>query len=214
MRTPVWVLLVLLAGCKTPPPVVQPINPATVAIAVEETACAKVAADATWLVPKSFPKDGHYVPSPSGGYGYRHNCPFWVVDFALNSESHTFDNPPSKEWTRFTGVAYDLPSSPSTAEGLSGDPEDCNRLWIEYYVYQRYSLEAGFDTATEWPPLHTVLKGEYDALNQVCGVTSVTDFTDAQAPPLNLWWVRVAVRVRERNTWQEAAAFAFTPPPR
>jgi hypothetical protein len=169
-------------------------------------ACADVKADTVFVVPKAFDDvKGYYLPSPSGGYGYRQGCPFWVVDFFLNSDSHSN---PLREPTRFTGIAYDLPSSPSTIQGFPGDPEDCSRFVVDYYVYQRSSLDPTYQASSQWPTrLHTTLS----TCNAPKDATS--QYVDVMPPEVNAWWVRVAVRVRERNSWQEAAAAATLPPP-
>jgi len=50
--------------------------------------CAGAEADAEYFIPESLSE--HAVPSGSGQYGYRQRCPFWVVDFSMNSKSNSF----------------------------------------------------------------------------------------------------------------------------
>jgi len=167
--------------------------------------CKKVAPDAEYFVPEDLKL--HRVPSGSGAYGYRQNCPFWVVDFSLNRLANSIleaDGSRSFEETKFYGAAYDLPSS-SSANGK--DPivkEDCLRLRVEYYIFSKFKHEPEFVFRR-----HLYMVGEWTGQN-TCMLskdpTSAPDWFKLTAPKANVLVVRVATRVKLRTSWQETTA--------
>ena len=107
------------------------------------SACKTVSADADYFVPENIKE--HTVPSPSGAYGYREGCPFWVVDFSLNRLANSTLTPNGSrvfDESIFYGVPHDLPSS----EAAGGeDPivkEDCARLRVEHYIFKKFKHES------------------------------------------------------------------------
>lgn len=169
-----------------------------------ETRCAKVQPDAEYFIPENL--SAHTVPSGSGRYGYRQGCPFWVVDFSMNSKSNTVLNPDGtrfREKALFYGLAHDLPSSQS--EG-GKDPivkEDCLRLRVEYIIYTKFKHESTFVFKR-----HITAKGGWTSAN-VCSLSLNYALPEnsfkTEAPEANVRVIRVATRVKLRTSWQEAA---------
>ena len=168
--------------------------------------CAKVAPDAEYFVPEKIVQ--HTVPSGSGAYGYRTGCPLWVVDFSLNSKSNTELLPNGDrfhEKAAFFAVAHDLPSSSSAGGEIPIVKEDCERLRVEHFIYKKFKHEPTFLFQK-----YLLRKGEWIASPKTCRLTkdpyTPPDSFTAEAPNANVLVIRVAVRVKLRTSWQEAAA--------
>ena len=168
--------------------------------------CAKVGPDAEYFIPENLVS--HTVRSGSGAYGYRKICPFWVVDFSLNSKSNSNLQPDGTrdfDDTVFYGIPHDLPSS-LMAGGI--DPivkEDCSRLRVEHYIYKKFKHEAEFVFQK-----HLYRQGQWDTSLNHCTLTKnpavAPDRFKTAAPQANVLVIRVATRVKLRTSWQEAAA--------
>ena len=171
-----------------------------------ETRCAKVQPDAEYFIPENL--SGHTVPSGSGRYGYRQGCPFWVVDFSMNSKSNTVLNPDGsrfREKALFYGLAHDLPSSQSAGGKDPIVKEDCLRLRVEYIIYTKFKHESAFVLKR-----HITAKGEWISSANVCSLSLNYALPEnsfkTEAPEANVRMIRVATRVKLRTSWQEAAA--------
>lgn len=178
------------------------------------TECAKIAPDAEYFVPENLVK--HIVPSGSGAYGYRSTCPFWVVDFSLNSKSNSSLSPDGTRFledTVFYGIPHDLPSS-AMANGT--DPivkEDCERLRVEHYIFRKFKHEPTFVFQK-----HLYRQGGWIPSTKSCKLTKdpgqAPDRFKTEAPQANVLVIRVATRVKLRTSWQEAAAIVHDLPAR
>ena len=178
------------------------------------TNCAKIGPDAEYFVPENLVQ--HIVPSGSGAYGYRNTCPFWVVDFSLNSKANSVLLPNGSrllEDTVFYGIPHDLPSS-LMAGGT--DPivkEDCERLRVEHYIYRKFKHETTFVFQK-----HLYRQGQWIASTKSCKLTKdpgqAPDRFKTEAPQANVLVIRVATRVKLRTSWQEAAAIIHDLPAR
>jgi hypothetical protein len=178
--------------------------------------CAKAPPDAEYFIPESFSQK--VMPSGSGGYGYRSRaeCPFWIVDFSLNSRSNTQIDPETgerlKESTHFRGDAFDLPSSQQKNGIRPIVAEDCQRLFIEYTIYTKMKHESAFI-------LRNRVRQQGDWKGGSCNLKglkpgdSIADVLTYKAPDANVLVVRVVVGVKLRSSWQEAAAIASDGPP-
>jgi hypothetical protein len=175
-----------------------------------EADCAGVAPDAEYFIPENFTR--HDVPSGSGRYGYRQRCPFWVVDFSMNSKANSYLTPEGsrvRERTLFFGLPHDLPSSSSAAGWIPIVKEDCERLRLEYIIYSKFKHESNF-----------VLKRHITATASWSGTCNLSISTAlpqyhfmTRAPEANVLVIRVATRVKLRTSWQEVAAIAEDAPP-
>lgn len=169
-----------------------------------ESKCAKAAADAEYFIPENI--SFHIVPSSSGRYGYRQGCPFWVVDFSMNSKANTVlapDGTRFREKTLFYGLAHDLPSSQSAGGKDPIVKEDCLRLRVEYIIYTKFKHESAFVLKR-----HITAKGSWTSAN-VCSLSLNYALPQnsfrTEAPEANVRVIRVATRVKLRTSWQEAA---------
>jgi len=175
-----------------------------------ESLCATAKADAEYFIPEAFVD--HLVPSLSGRYGYRGGCPFWVVDFSMNSKSHSqlVNGVRIRNQTRFYGVPHDLPSSQSAGGKDPIVQEDCQRLIVEYIIYTKFKHVANFVMTR-----HITAKGEWASNNQCLLTKPILDENSfiTQAPEANVRVIRVATRVKLRTSWQEAAGKADRPAP-
>ncbi|HEU4386170.1 MAG TPA: hypothetical protein VFV34_00125, partial [Blastocatellia bacterium] len=173
-----------------------------------ETECGRAAADAEYFIPESFSE--HIVPSGTGKYGYRTKCPLWVVDFSMNSKSHSqlVNGVRVRHDTRFYGLPYDLPSSASAAGTSPTVKEDCERLRVEYIIYAKFKHEANFVLVK-----HITARGLWGSPGQCTLTKKILDENSfiTKAPESNVRVIRVACRVKERTSWQEAGARADNP---
>jgi hypothetical protein len=177
-----------------------------------ETRCAQANADAAYFIPENLTE--HRVPSGSGGYGYRQGCPFWVVDFSMNSKANSYipfgSTVRVREPTLFYGAIYDLPSSRSAGGTIPIVKEDCERLRLEYIIYSKFKHEPNFvlkkhiTTNAVWSGDNTCKLPINTALPEYHFKTS--------APEANVLVIRVAARVKLRTSWQEVAAMASDAP--
>ena len=181
----------------------------TSATVLLESECAGAQADFEYFIPENFSE--HAVPSGSGRYGYRQRCPFWVVDFSMNSKSNSYLPPEGRvrEPTLFFGLPHDLPSSNSAGGRIPIVKEDCERLRLEYIIYSKFKHEANF-----------VLKKHITAnagWSGTCNLSINTALPQyhfmTRAPEANVLVIRVAARVKLRTSWQEVAAMAVDAPP-
>ena len=168
--------------------------------------CAKLAPDAEYFVPENLVQ--HIVPSGSGAYGYRKICPFWVVDFSLNSKANSSLLPDGSRYiedTVFYGIPHDLPSSLNAGGTSPIVKEDCDRLRVEHYIYRKFKHEADFVFQK-----HLYRQGVWVASTKSCRLTKdpglAPDRFKTKAPEANVLVIRVATRVKLRTSWQEAAA--------
>lgn len=172
-----------------------------------ESLCAKAQADGTYFIPEAF--NNHSIRSVSGRHGYRTSpdCPFWVVDFSMNSTSNIFVDPQtnqrSKEPTRFYGRAIDLPSSVAADDALPIVGEDCNRYTVEFIVYRKFKHEANFVLQT-----HVISQGTLQGSSCIQTPRPELAAYKTKAPDANVLVIRVATRVKLRTSWQETAAVA------
>ena len=188
-------------------PVQQPVQvdePVAAGVLLE-TRCANVQPDAEYFIPENI--SAHTVPSGSGGYGYRQGCPFWVVDFSMNSKSNTVLSPDGsrfREPTLFYGIAHDLPSSQSAGGKDPIVKEDCLRLRVEYIIYTKFKHESAFVIKR-----HITAKGTWISSANVCSLSLNYALPEnsfkTEAPEANVRVIRVATRVKLRTSWQEAA---------
>src|SRR6266550_3292896 len=164
-----------------------------------EADCAGASADAEYFIPENLSE--HAVPSGSGRYGYRQRCPFWVVDFSMNSKSNSFVPPGGarvRERTNFFGLPHDLPSSNSAGGRIPIVKEDCERLRLEYIIYSKFKHESKF-----------VLKRHISAnagwSGNTCNLSINTALPEyhfmTTAPEANVLVIRVATRVKLRTSW-------------
>lgn len=171
-----------------------------------ESACAQAPPDREYFIPEAFSEK--VVPSNTGRHGYEQGCPFWVVDFSMNSKSNTYiqDGVRIKESTNFDGIPTDLPSSSSSAHNLKpGVLEDCKRYRQEYIIYTKYKHEPNF-----------VLRSHNTVTHKMAGTSCYIPNNPkykTKAPDANVLVVRVATRTKLRTSWQETAARAADAPP-
>lgn len=176
-----------------------------------QTSCAAARTDATYFIPEKFGEKK--MPSGSAAYGYRTGCPLWIVEYSMNSKSNTYLDEQGvrhKANTLFLGFPFDLPSSATADAENATVAEDCNRLRVEYYIYTKMKDQAAFTFRH-----HVIWKGVWSESSKVCNrayLKPSTDGNDAtfylKAPDAGVRVIRVAVRVKERSSWQEAAALA------
>lgn len=174
--------------------------------------CAQVQPDASYLIPRSEQFGGRTEASGSGAYAYKPagNCPYWVVDFHMNRFSNTYINPTSGETERdeviFSGNAFDLPSSGSSVDNGGKTPiveEDCKRLEVDVFIYRKDPNENTFK----------FLKGDkmrfsWDSTSKRCNQQGLWATYAEEAPLSNMLKIRIAVRVKLRGSWQQAAGYA------
>jgi hypothetical protein len=177
-----------------------------------ETRCARADADAEYFIPESLSE--HRVPSGSGGYGYRQGCPFWVVDFSMNSKANSYipfgSTARVREKTLFYGVIYDLPSSNSAGGSIPIVKQDCERLRLEYIVYSKFKHEPNF-VLKRHITANTVWSGDNTCKLPIN--TALPEYSfKTTAPEANVLVIRVATRVKLRTSWQEVAAMASDAP--
>ena len=208
------VTIVTLAALANPPTIgpdflAAQANTAQTTVLIESE-CATAKADDEYFIPEAFVE--HLVPSLSGRYGYRARCPFWVVDFSMNSKSHSqlVNGVRIRNLTRFYGVPHDLPSSQSAGGKDPIVQEDCQRLLVEYIIYTKFKHEANFVMTR-----HITAKGNWASNNKCLLTKPILDENSfiTQAPEANVRVIRVATRVKLRTSWQEAAAKADRPAP-
>ena len=207
---------IVIVAAMPPSPAQQPVKVEDQSVPIDvllETRCAKVQPDAEYFIPENI--SSHRVPSGSGRYGYRQGCPFWVVDFSMNSKSNTFlnqDGSRFREKTLFYGLAYDLPSSQSAGGKDPIVKEDCQRLRVEYIIYTKFKHESSFVLKR-----HITAKGGWTSGN-VCSLSLNYALPEnsfrTEAPEANVRVIRVATRVKLRTSWQEATAAVEDAPER
>ena len=191
-------------------PTQQPGSRTTSSTVLLETECGGVNADAEYFIPENFSE--HAVPSGSGRYGYRQRCPFWVVDFSMNSKSNSYLNPEGtrvRERTLFFGLPHDLPSSNSAGGRIPIVKEDCERLRLEYIIYSKFKHESNFVLKK-----HITANASWSGTCNLSINTALPEYNFmTRAPEANVLVIRVATRVKLRTSWQEVAAIAEDAPP-
>lgn len=173
--------------------------------------CAEVNPDASYLIPKQF--GGRTEASGSGAYGYQPaaDCPYWVVDFLMNRYSNTWVTESGmtiREYVFFKGDAFDLPSS----SGVGTRPiveEDCKRLEVDLLIYRKDPNENTFKMIKTGAGRF----GSWNNTNQTCSLVGLPGLHSERAPTSNMLKIRIAVRVKLRGSWQQAAAYATLAPP-
>ena len=172
-----------------------------------KTLCAQASPDAEYFIPEAF--TSKVVTSKSADYAYRKGCPFWIVDFSMNSKSNSFifEGRRLFDGTDFDGVSSDLPSTSGTAADMTpGTEQDCTRLRVEYFVYKKFKHEANFVFQA-----HSVRAAGMWGTS--CVIPTPGQYLVSHAPTANVLVVRIATRVKLRNAYQEAAARAVDHPP-
>ncbi len=174
--------------------------------------CGRVEPDASYFIPELF--SGRVEASGSGAYAYKpkKECPYWVVDYSMNRFSNTWVNESGlrvREGVLFSGNPYDLPSSNLTNDLSFGrrpnTEEDCKRVEIDVLTYKKDPNENIFRFLKSE-------KSRFYAWSTSCGLLGLSDFGTI-APTSALLWIRIAVRVKLRGSWQQAAAYAQLAPP-
>lgn len=192
------------------PPVTQAGAPMTTVFQV----CARGEPDAHYLIPDSNAFSGRTEASGDGEYGYEpaSECPYWVVDFLMNRFSNTWVNESGqlmREHVLFSGGAFDLPSSPSRDGTRPVIEEDCRRLEIDVLVYRKDPDENIFRLVKHGSGRFA----SWNAQSKSCSLQGLPEVHSERAPDANMLKVRIAVRVKLRGSWQQAAAHALIAPP-
>jgi hypothetical protein len=171
----------------------------------------------TFAVPLNF--GNKVIPSGGGGYYYRadqnNGCDRWVVDIYMAvyaNKGPLIDG----QWfgpgvVRLGGGAYDLPSSSFYEGARPVTREDCERVSDSVIIYRKLATESQFTRVD-----YTSSKGKW--MNNHCefGMTNFfpSGYYDAPAGPMGgVDTYRVAVKVKERSSAQEAAVVISQPPP-
>lgn len=176
--------------------------------------CSRIEADAVYLIPETNYFHGRIEASGSGAYAYnsKRGCPYWVVDFLMNHLSHTWVNESGlriKENVLFSGDAYDLPSS-SGAGGIRPIVEtDCRNLEIDVLVFEKDPNENIFRLISSGNGRF----GSWNSGSKTCNINNLPGAVSRNAPNANLLKIRIAVRVKLRGSWQQAAGYALLAPP-
>lgn len=174
--------------------------------------CSEVAPDVSYLIPRTNQFGGRTEASGSGEYGYQRaaDCPYWVVDFLMNRFSHTWVSESGalmRENVIFFGDAFDLPSS-STANGTRPIvEEDCKRLEVDVFIYRKGPNENKFKIIRNRKG-----RGSWDGTKCVLSGLQGEEVSE-HAPNSNILKFRIAVRVKLRGSWQQAAGYAIPAPP-
>jgi hypothetical protein len=177
--------------------------------------CAEVDPDASYLIPKADQFGGQTEASGSGAYAYKPpgNCPYWVVDFLMNRSSNTwvdeFGNT-KRENVRFYGNTFDLPSSKDANLNHTRPivEEDCKRLELDVFIYRKDPNENTFKIIKSGKN-----RFSWDNTNKTCNMQGLLEEHSERAPTANMLKIRIAVRVKLRGSWQQAAGYAAVTPP-
>ena len=217
-----WLLLTIMAIASTSnaQPVANPtVNKPRVATeaGTNETVlkrCSEVAPDAEYLIPRTAEFHGRIEASGSGAYAYKPSgdCRYWVTDFLMNQNSHTWlteAGAKMREYVLFSGDAFDLPSS-TTGDGTRPSvEEDCKRLEVDVLVFRKDPNENTFKLVKSGKGRFASWNGN----NKVCNMQGLPDAHTERAPTANMLKIRIAVRVKLRDSWQQAAGYAKKAPP-
>jgi len=179
--------------------------------------CSEVAPDAEFLIPKSDQFGGRTEASGSGAYAYKPagDCRYWVVDYLMNRYSNTWINPESgatvREFVEFRGDAFDLPSSRNANLSHTRPivEEDCKRMEVDVLIFRKDPNENTFKLIKSGKGRF----GSWNDNNKVCSIEGLPGLHAEKAPLANMLKIRIAVRVKLRGSWQQAAAYATLTPP-
>jgi hypothetical protein len=222
-----WLLLMIVAIASTsnaqqaspnrPKPTIN--GPRVVAESTAQTTilkrCSEVAPDAEFLIPKSDQFGGRTEASGSGAYAYKPagDCRYWVVDFLMNRYSNTWIHPESgatiRENVEFRGDAFDLPSSRNANNTRPIVEEDCKRLEVDVLIFRKDPNENIFKLIKSGRGRF----GSWSDSNKSCSLEGLPGLHAEKAPTANMLKIRIAVRVKLRGSWQQAAGYATLTPP-
>lgn len=135
--------------------------------------------------------------SPDGGYRYQTSdfCGRWVVDFKFGTTA------PKK---MLMGLPYDIPSSASPLGTWPNNAYDCQHLRVLTTIYRKKSTETAF-TQLDTKSSAGVWSGG------TCYATSASATAYKSTSGYDTY--RVAVGVKLRGAWQQAAAVLEYLPP-
>ncbi len=176
--------------------------------------CAEVDPDASFLIPKTEQfGSGRIEASGSGAYAYKPagDCRYWVVDFLMNRSSHTWVSETGQTLrgtVNFHGAAFDLPSSENANATTPIVEEDCKRLELDVIIYRKDPNENTFKMIKSGRE-----RFSWDNTSKRCNLQGLMATHSERAPTANMLKIRIAVRVKLRGSWQQAAGYAIPAPP-
>lgn len=171
-------------------------------------ACTEVERDVVFGVPHDF-----YLSAPrvfrSGHGGYFHKegvCDCFVVDIWMYFNSNKIPPNGDPSEVRVTANAYDLPSSKDSVMIRPGTEADCNSY---YRVVRMWEKKEGTDTWVEVKKQED--RGEWNGVS--CDVPGVTYVEVSPSTTNKARTLRVAVKVLERDSAQQAQVRVLLPGP-
>jgi len=175
--------------------------------------CESVEFDEYYLVPEYFydTQEKPYIIASAGAeYYYRcapATCRWFVVDIGMASYSNTNGNPDELGQLYIDAGAFDLPSSGAFGLRDPSTVEDCGRLeiWVRYYrrLWNEsiFTLQGSMKTTGDWSVSTCKRESKGSSLFPIYVFRS----------PSGVDRHRIVVRVKLRNSGQEAGVYLWTP---
>lgn len=174
-------------------------------------ACKSADPDGIYYVPVG-PIAEHRMNTEGAAYYYREGCTFGLFDVKMATYSNLgTEQVPGPGFVHWGSDADDLPGSASFGGRLPVVAEDCNRLVVETRLYRRLSNEAAFTRVYYEKRTHAWQSNQCVSTIATSSGVRPERLDNTSGSGWDTW--RIAVRVKERTSGQQARGAVFPPPP-